>query len=111
VIDTRPRRDAPKPHRRSEWSLSQSYRLWIDQANFLPRQIQGRQLYDFLGTHKGGITTFHYHWVEGAMLTDFIRSESPRNAAGRRVTTVTEQRYSEYRRFQASSTVVFDRPE
>jgi hypothetical protein len=111
VIDTRPKKGAPRPRLKSEWSLSQAYRLWIDQASYLPRQIRGSQLFDFLSTRKGAVTTFHYHPVEGVMLTDFIRSEAPRSNTGRRVVAVTEQRYSEYRRFQASSSLVFERPE
>lgn len=108
VIDTAPRKGTPKPKRRSQWSLSQRLRYWVDQETYFPIKVLANQLFDYDSSRKGTVTEVLSRRMEGVWLLQRIVSEGTRKADGQPVVYRTEQVYSGYRHFTTSSTLVFD---
>ena len=110
VVEAAPQRGAPKPKRRSQWSLSQRLRFWVDKTTSLPLQIEGEQLYDFDGSRKGTVTRVTYTEVEGVSLLARIDSLGSRGSGKAIYSFETDQTYSNYRRFRAESVLWFEKP-
>jgi len=108
VIETRPRKGAPKPKRRSQWALALRIKYWIDQQSFFPVRIAAEQLYDFDSSRKGAITEFSTRLEDGVWLRREITIQGRAKLDGQTVDYRTEQVYSSYRRFAASSVLWFD---
>ena len=110
LVVTRPRRGAPKPKHRSEWSLCQKLKYWIDQKTCLPLRVEAEQLYDYDGTRKGAISQVETVEVEGVLLPERITSTA-RHKSGRVQNTIsTNQSYSAYKRFRAETVLLFSDP-
>jgi hypothetical protein len=110
VVAAQPRRGTPKPKRRSEWSLCQKLKYWIDQETHLPVRIEAEQLYDYDGTRKGAISSVETVNVEGVLLPERITSTT-RSKSGRAQTSVIiEQKYSAYKRFRTETVLLFGDP-
>lgn len=110
LVSTQPRRGTPKPKRRSEWSLCQKIKYWIDQKTGLPLRIEAEQLYGYDGTRKGAISRVETVEVEGTLLPGRITSTSRRKSGGNRTSLITDQTYSAYKRFRAETVVLFVDP-
>ncbi|MBI4892141.1 MAG: hypothetical protein HY821_16055 [Acidobacteria bacterium] len=108
VIDTAPRSGAPKPKLRSQWSLSQKIRYWIDQETAFPIHLVATQLFDFLNSHKGTVTEITSGLHEGVWLLDRICSEGTHKSGGVKVIYRTDQKYSGYQRFRSTTNLIFD---
>ncbi len=108
VVDTAPRPGAPKPKLRSQWSLSQKIRYWIDQETGFPIHLVATQLYDFMNSHKGTVTEISSSRHEGVWLLDRIHSEGARKSGGVKVIYRTDQRYSGYQRFRSTTNLIFE---
>jgi hypothetical protein len=107
LVSTYPRRDAPKPKRRSEWSLCQKYTYWIDQKTHLPLRIEAEQLYDFDGTKKGTFSRVETVEVEGVLLPERILSTTRRKPGRGQSAQITDQSYSAYKRFRTETVLLF----
>ena len=107
LVSAQPRRGAPKPKRRSEWSLSQKFKYWIDQQTCLPLKIEAEQLYDYDGTKKGTIVHVDNVEVEGIILPGRIVSTSNPNPGRRQTSVITDQSYSSYKRFRTETVLLF----
>lgn len=110
VVAATPRRGTPKPKRRSEWSLCQKLKYWIDAETHLPVRIEAEQLYDYDGTRKGAISSVETVNVEGVLLPERITSTTRRKSGRTQTTLITEQSYSAYRRFRADTVLLFAEP-
>jgi hypothetical protein len=108
VVETMPRKGAPKPKRRSEWSLSQRLKYWIDEQTFLPLEVEAEQLFDFDSSRKGTVTRVTYKDVDGVSLLQRIHSSGVRKSGKLTVTAETDQTYSNYRRFRSESVLWFN---
>jgi len=108
VLEATPRRGTRKPKTRAEWSLSQKLRYWVDKQTAVPLQVEAVQLYDYDTSRKGTTTLVVYTEVEGVWLTERIDSRGIRKIGRDKVITETDQRYSNYRRFRADSTLLFE---
>ena len=110
LVSAQPRRGAPKPRRRAEWSLCQRLKYWIDQETHLPLRIEAEQIYDFDGTKKGSISRVETVAIEGVVLPESITSTSRRRSGRDQTTIITEQSYSVYKRFRAETVLLFVDP-
>lgn len=108
LVEAVPRRGTPKPKRRSEWSLSQKIRYTIDQETAFPMHVEAEQLFDVDVAMKGSLTILDYHQVEGVWLIYTIESRGTRKTGRQKLTVVTEQTYSAYKRFSADSVLIFE---
>jgi len=107
IVETKPRKGTPKPKRRSQWSLSQRIRFWIDQESYFPIRVVAEQLYDFDNARKGTLTEYTQRYEDGVWLLHRIDSQGKVKENGQTIAYRTEQDYSDYRRFSASSTLMF----
>ncbi len=110
LISTQPRQGAPKPKRRSEWSLCQKFSYWIDQKTYLPLRIEAEQLYDFDGTKKGTVSRVETVEVEGILLPERITSTTRRKPSRGQTAQITDQSYSAYKRFRTETVLLFGDP-
>lgn len=108
VVDTAPRKGTPKPKRRSQWSLSQKLRYWIDKETRFPVRAVATQLFDFDSSRKGTVTEVVSTQLDGVWLLRRIRSEGKRKADGQMVVYRTEQQYSKYRHFTTTTNLLFE---
>jgi hypothetical protein len=108
VVDTAPRRGAPRPKRRSQWSLSQKLRFWIDKDTGFPIRVVATQLFDFDSARRGTVTEVRSTQMDGVWLLRRIGSEGKRKVDGQTVVYRTVQEYSNYRRFTATTHLLFD---
>lgn len=108
VVETEPRKGAPKPKRRSQWSLSQKLRYWIDQETRFPVRVVATQLFDFDSSRKGTVTEVVSGRMEGVWLWRWIRSEGTKKADGKKVVYRTRQEYSMYRHFTTTTNLLFE---
>ena len=110
LVSTEPRRGAPRPKRRSEWSLCQRIKYWIDQSTWLPLRFEAEQLYDYEGTRKGAISRVETVLIDGVMLPERITNTTSSGGGRQRSTLVTDQTYSAYKRFQTETVLLFTDP-
>lgn len=108
IVETRPRAGAPRPKRRSQWSLSQKLCYWIDKQTLFPVRVVATQLSDFDSSRKGTVTEMVHLSSGGVWLPASITSEGNRKVDGLAVLCRTEQRYSSYRRFTSTSKLLFE---
>lgn len=108
VLETEPKQGAPKPKRRSQWSLSQRLRYTVDKETHFPLRVVATQLYDFDISRQGTITEVDYARHEGVWLMQRIVSEGKRKIDGQMMAVRTEQTYSNYRRFTTSTKLLFE---
>jgi len=80
----------------------------VDKQTAVPLQVEAVQLYDYDTSRKGTTTLVVYTEVEGVWLTERIDSRGIRKIGRDKVITETDQRYSNYRRFRADSTLLFE---
>lgn len=107
LVSAEPRRGAPKPKRRSEWSLGQRLKYWIDQKTLLPIRIEAEQLHDFDGTRKGATTRVETVEVDGVLLPERITATSRHRSGRDQSVNTTDQSYSSYKRFRAETVLLF----
>lgn len=108
IVETRPKSGAPKPMRRSQWSLAQAFRYAIDQETLFPVRIEARQLFAFDGWDAGSQTTYENTQMDGVWLTARVTSDGHGRRGGVKARFRTEQIYSDYQRFQSESVIVFE---
>ncbi len=108
IVETHARRGAPKPKRRSQWSLAQAFRYAIDQETLFPVRVEARQMFAFGGWDAGARTTYENMLVDGVWLTGHVTAEGRGRRGGVAAQFQTEQTYSGYKRFSAATTLIID---
>lgn len=108
VVVTAPRKGTPRPKRRSQWSLSQKLRFWIDKETRFPVRVVATQLFDFDSSRQGTVTEVLSMQMDGVWLLRRIRSEGKRKVDGQMVVYRTDQEYSNYRHFTTTTNLLFD---
>lgn len=102
----------PKPGTRpgkdhSEWLRVNRLRVWIDRATAHPVRIDTWQDRPWKGAPGGTESSRVYHLAGAVWLPEWIELRQPRSPGA---WNVTEQRYSNYRKFSAESAVRFSQP-
>lgn len=108
VVEAEPRKGTRKPKRRSEWSLSQRLRYWIDKETHFPPRVVATQLADFDIARQGTVTEVTSSRHDGVWLMERIVSEGKRKIDGQMLTVRTEQTYTNYRRFTTTTNLLFE---
>ncbi|MBN9662590.1 MAG: hypothetical protein J0H49_30610 [Acidobacteria bacterium] len=108
VVETRPRRGAPKPRGRGESSLVMRIRYWIDKGTHMPIHIEAEWLRDFDGAPKGATVVVDRVLVDGAWLQQHIIVQGRRKAGKFYFTYENDQRYSNFMKFRADAKLLMD---
>jgi hypothetical protein len=108
VVEAWPRADAPRAKKRSEWSLAQRLRYSISRRTGRIVEVEAEQLYALKNSPKGARTRVVYTEMDGVSLLARIESHARRGVGRQAVDVETVQIYSDYRRFQSETVLLFD---
>lgn len=108
VVETWPRRGAPKARRRAECSLDMKIRYWIDKQTHMPIHMEAEWLRDFDGAPKGATVSSDRIQVDGVWLQQRIISRGKRKAGKVYFAYENDQRYSNFKKFRADAKLLLD---